>query len=82
MSDESDEQFNELARLSSYTVTAKYPERDSGFNLINILSSSIKDEGFPVDEDDVDEDGTDGASASVLQHCLSLLIFIYLLLIE
>ena len=49
---ESNEQFiNELTQTLDFNVNAQYPSRDSGFNIINILSPKFKDEGFPIENE-------------------------------
>ena len=49
---ESNEKFiNELTQTLDFNVNAEYPSRDSGFNIINILSSKFEDESFPTDNE-------------------------------
>ena len=49
---ESNEKFiNELTQTLDFNVNAEYPSRDSGFNIINILSSKFEDKSFPTDNE-------------------------------
>ena len=43
--------INELTQTLDFSVNAEYPSRDSGFNIINILSSKFEDESFPTDNE-------------------------------
>lgn len=70
---ESNEQFiNELTQILDFNVNAEYPSRDSGFNIINILSPKFKDEGFPI------ENESENNCESILLNLIMTFILVHL----
>lgn len=70
---ESNEQFiNELTQILDFNVNAEYPSRDSGFNIINILSPKFNDEGFPI------ENESENNSESILLNLIMTFILLHL----
>ena len=66
---ESNERFiNELTQTLDFKVNAEYPSRDSGLNIINILSPKFKDEGFPIEN----------SSESILLNLIMMFILVHL----
>ena len=73
MSEPNAEFINELTQTLEFTVTAEYPSQDSGFNIVNILSSKFEDESFPSPESPT-------GNGSKLHFLNSMLAFIFVYL--
>ena len=71
----SDAEFlHELSQTLDFKLNVEYPSRDSGFNIINILSSNFEDEGFPTTEESPSGGASDGNGSLILN---SMLLFIF-----